>query len=98
MDENGIRERAEAHAKATVAGDLRTAGEDLTKSGMAGAGAVMKAMPKPLESYEVRSVDLQGDQATAVIAYSGAGDTLEVRSTWEQVEGRPKIVALEPIS
>ena len=95
MDEGMVRERAEAHAKATVAGDLRTAAGDLTEDGRGGAGPVMKAMPTPLESYDVTSVEGSGDRFVATIDYSGGGSTTSVRSTWAEVDGRPMIVALE---
>jgi hypothetical protein len=95
MDESTVRDRAEAHAKATVAGDLRTAGSDLTKPAMAQAGDVMKAMPDPLESSEVTSVQADGDEFVAQIRYSGGGGETLVESRWADQGGTPKISALK---
>jgi hypothetical protein len=95
MDESVIRERAESHATATVAGDLRTAGADLTKAAMAQAGDVMKAMPNPLESSEVTSVQADGEEVVTQIRYSGGGNETIVESRWADEGGTPKIAALK---
>ena len=95
MDESTIRDRAEAHGKATVAGDLRTAGADLTKAAMAQAGDVMKAMPDPLESSEVTSDQADGAEFVAQIRYSGGGSETLVESRWADEGGTPKIAALK---
>jgi hypothetical protein len=94
MDEALVREQAEAHGKATVAGDLATAGKDLTKEAMAGAGAVMKEMPKPLTSSEIDSVEADGAGFVVQIRYAGDDSSIVVRSRWEEQDGRPKIVDL----
>ena len=95
MDESTVRDRAEAHGKATVAGDLRVAGSDLTKEAMVQAGDVMKAMPDPLESSEVTSVQADGDEFVAQIRYAGAGAETVVESRWADRDGTPKIVSLK---
>lgn len=95
MDEQAIKAEAEAHANATVAGDLRTAGSSLTKEGAANAGAVMEALPKSLESAEVIDVAPEADGWLARIAYRGEGREVVVLSRWADREGRPKIVDLQ---
>lgn len=97
MNESTVRDHAEAHAKATVAGDLRTAGADLTKEAMAQAGDVMKALPDPLESCEVTSVQAEGDEVVAQIRYEGGGSDATVESRWADVGGTPKITALRVV-
>ena len=95
MDENSVRQQAEIHAKATVSGDLRTAGSDLTKEAMAQAPEVMKGMPATLESCEVTSVETAGDEVVAQIRYSGGGEESIVESRWAERDGAPKIVNLK---
>jgi hypothetical protein len=95
MDESTVRDRAEAHGKATVAGDLRVAGADLTKEAMSQAGDVMKAMPDPLESSEVTSVQTDGAEFVAQIRYAGGGSETMVESRWADRDGTPKIVSLK---
>ena len=94
MDETAVRDKAQAHGDATVAGDLRTAGADLTKEAMAQAGGVMAKMPKPLTAAEIRDVTSDGDAFLARIAYLGEDSEAIVVSRWEERDGRPKIVDL----
>lgn len=94
MDEAKLREDADAHGQATVQGDLKTAGAYLDKEAYGAAGQVMEKMPKPLESSEVGSVEVQGDEALVQIRYAGGGDEVVIESRWALREGSPKIVGL----
>ncbi|HYP24581.1 MAG TPA: hypothetical protein VEV43_13505 [Actinomycetota bacterium] len=94
MDEARLREDAEAHGSATVAGDLKTAGSYLDKEAYGPAGQVMEKMPKPLEGSEVGSVEVEGDAALVQIRYSGGGDEVVIESRWAERDGTPKIVGL----
>lgn len=95
MDEEAVKAEAKAHANATVAGDLQTAGSSLTKEGAANAGAVMGVLPKELESAEIVEVAPAGDEWVAHIVYRGEGREVVVMSRWADRGGRPKIVDLE---
>ena len=97
MDEDTIREHAANHGKATVAGDFKTAGQDLTPEAVEQAPGVMKAMPKSLSDADISSVEKDGDAYVAVIEYSGGGESTKVASRWEEREGRPRIVDLKVI-
>jgi hypothetical protein len=95
VDEDSIREHAANHGKATVAGDLKTAGRDLTPEAVEQAPGVMKAMPKSLSDADITSVERDGSAYVAVIEYSGGGESTKVASRWEEREGRPRIVDLK---
>jgi hypothetical protein len=98
MDETTIRDAAETHARATVERDYGTAGSYLSPEMQATAGEVMKAMPRPLTGSEVLSVEGDGGAYTARIRYSGEdGAATTVDSRWEDVDGRPTIVALDVV-
>ncbi|MDQ3958022.1 MAG: hypothetical protein M3273_06825 [Actinomycetota bacterium] len=94
MDEATVREDAEAHGRATVEGDLKTAGSYLSKEAYAAAGEVMQKMPQPLEASEVTSVEIDGGEAVVQIRYSGGGDEVLVESRWADRDDAPKIVGL----
>lgn len=94
MDEAKVRDEAEMHGRATVEGDLKTAGSSLDKEAYGPAGEVMEKLPKPLEDSEVGSVEIAGDEAVVQIRYSGGGDEVVVESRWAERDGRPKIVGL----
>lgn len=95
MDEQTVRQRAQVHGEATVAGDLRKAGADLTAEAMAQAPGVMKAMPGKPTSCEIASVDAEGDEFVAVIRYVGDAGQITVASRWAERDARPKITDLQ---
>ena len=97
MDEGSVREHAQQHANAVMAGDMNTAGRDLTQEGMAAAPQVMKGMPRPITSVEIVKVEDSGGQFVAHIAYRGDGSEHVVASHWEDRDGRPKIVDLRVV-
>jgi hypothetical protein len=94
MDESTVRQHAEAHGNAVVAGDLRTAGSDLTPAAAAQAPAVMGKLPRPTTAAEILKVEFEGDEAVVHVLYKGADAETAVISTWADEEGRPKIVNL----
>lgn len=94
MDEQTLRAAAEDHAKATVAGDFRTAGSYLNTDARGQAPAIMSAMPGPLTDCAVTSVEVTGDAAKVLISYTGETGTTTVESTWGEEDGKPVIVGL----
>lgn len=97
MDEGLVRRHAESHGEATVAGDLKTAGSDLTPEGMSKAGAVMAKMPKELTGSSIESVSTQGEITTVRIKYTGSDGEALVDSDWAEHDGRPKIIDLRVV-
>ena len=95
MDEKAVREHAEAHGRAVVENDLRTAGADLTDEVRAYVGDIMSEFPRPVRSAEVVSVEGAGDDYTARILYAGDDKSVNVESRWSEIDGRPKIVELK---
>lgn len=94
MDESMVRERAQAHGDAVVAGDLRRAGGDLTKESAAQAPGVMAKLPRPVRAARVESVTADGGDFVARIAYEGDDSTTIVDSRWSEREGKVSIVEL----
>jgi hypothetical protein len=94
LDEEVVKERAQAHGEATVAGDLKRAGSDLDRSAYAAAGEVMKQMPADLSSSEVTQVRADGDEWIVGIRYEGSA-SVTVESRWAERDGRPAIVDLK---
>ena len=94
MDASTVEIRCRSHADAMVAGDLTRAGQDLAPSSMAEAATVMKAMPKKIDSAEVKNVTVEGDAGQADIVYTGEGRDVTVRSRWGEVDGDLRITQL----
>ncbi|MDP9068170.1 MAG: hypothetical protein M3N53_07475 [Actinomycetota bacterium] len=97
MDESMVREHAERHAQATVAGDLKAAGSDLEKSAFAAAAEVMKHMPPDLTGSDISGVRSDGDECIVSIVYRSETSSATVESRWAEREGRPKIVDLKVV-
>jgi hypothetical protein len=97
MEEETVRRHAEAHAQATVAGDLKAAGSDLTRDALPAAGEVMKQMPRSLTSSAIDSIRSEGNEYVVLIRYSGEDSAAVVESRWAEHEGSPKIVDLKVV-
>ena len=95
MDENTIRQHADAHAQAVVAGDLRKASSDLNDAAKQQAPTVMKSLPRPTTSASVEDVTTEGDAVVARILYAGTDSKATVASRWVEENGRPVITSLE---
>lgn len=97
MDEQTVRTHAEDHGAALVAGDLRKAGADLTPEAQSQAPDVMSNFPKRVESAEVVSLDVQGEEAIVRALYKGEGKEVTVESRWGERDGRPKILDMKVV-
>ncbi len=97
MDEGAVRTHAEEHGTAIVNGDLRKAGSDLTPEAQAQAPDVMANFPKRVESAEVVSLDVQGEEAVVRALYKGEGKEVTVESRWGERDGRPKILDMKVV-
>ena len=95
MDEQAVRTQAEQHGQALVDGDLRKAGGDLTPEAQAQAPDVMSNFPKKVETAEVVSLEVSGDEATVQALYKGEGKEVTVESRWGERDGRPKILDMK---
>jgi hypothetical protein len=95
MDVDTVRDHADQHGRAVVAGDLKRAGSDIATEAQGDAPGVLAAIPKVLESADVVDVVPDGDDALATITYSGEGRDVQVQSRWSERDGRPMIVGLK---
>jgi hypothetical protein len=98
MNEVPVRNHAEAHAKAVVDGDFDAVTADFVEELKPSVGEIGKLLPRPVTDAEVVKVDVGEDESTVEIRYSGEdGAAVTIRSIWEDRDGRPMIVAGEPV-
>ena len=97
MEEQSVRTHAEQHGDALIAGDLRRAGGDLSPEAQAQAPDVMSKFPKKVESAEVVSLDLSGEEAIVQARYRGEGKEVTVEARWGERDGRPKILDMKVV-
>jgi hypothetical protein len=93
MDEASARATISRHADSVVAGDTDAVAADFSEELRPHLPQIAAALPQPTTAAEVVSIEFSGDEAVAMINYSGENGALTVRSQWREIGGRPLIVA-----
>lgn len=96
MDDQQTRERIQQHADAVVRGDMDAVVADFTEGLQPHVPEIAKALPQPVTSADVLSVDVGDSESIAMIRYSGDTSGVTIRSRWQEEGGRAVIVHAEP--
>jgi hypothetical protein len=96
MDDQQTRDQIKRHADAVVRGDMDAVVADFTESLQSHVPEIAKALPQPVTSADVLSVDVGDNESVAMIRYSGENGEITIRSRWQDQGGRPVIVHAEP--
>ena len=96
MDEQKTRDQIEQHADAVVRGDMDTVVADFTEGLRPHVPEIAKALPQPVTSADVLSIDVGETESVAMIRYSGGTGNVTIRSRWQDEGGRAVIVHAEP--
>ncbi|MGA9858258.1 MAG: hypothetical protein WBQ18_10385 [Solirubrobacteraceae bacterium] len=97
MDEQQTRTCVQAHADAVVRGDFDHVTEDFIVEMRPQVPAIGQSLPQPVTSAEVQSLTVGDEESVAEISYTGDSGSVTIRSHWRDVDGRPQIVAGQPI-
>ena len=97
MDDAKTRQAIQAHADAVVSGDFDHVIADFTEELRPQVPEIAKALPQPVETAEVLSVEVGDDESVAQIKYSGSGQDTTIQSHWRDEGGTPRIVAGQPV-
>jgi hypothetical protein len=98
MDEQKVRDHAQTHAESVRKGDMDAVAADLVEDLRPMLPEVGKLLPQPVTQAEVLDIEFAGEEATARIRYAGDAQELTIRSQWREIDGRPMIVAVEPLT
>jgi hypothetical protein len=98
MDEESVRERAQAFGDALVAGDVGRAIEDLSNELRRNLGEVLALLPLPASEATVESVEYGGSGYNVVLRLLGEGEAVQVQTRWKDRDGQPKIVEASHLS
>jgi hypothetical protein len=98
MDEQAVREHAQSHVDALVAGDVDRALQDLSKELRSHPGELMAMLPLPLTSAEVESVEMAGSGYTSVLHLIGETDETRLETRWKERDEKPTIVEVSHLS
>ena len=97
MDDAGTRTVIHAHADAVVRGDIDAVVADFVEELRPQVPQLAQALPQPVTSAEVQSIDFGEDESVALIRYAGDSGAVTVRSHWREVDGTPQIAHAEPV-
>jgi hypothetical protein len=97
MDDATTRDHVQQHADAVVRWDTDFITEDFAEELRPQIPQIAQALPQPVKEAEVLSVEVGDDESVALIRYTGDSGEVTIRSRWREVDGRPRIVAGEPV-
>ncbi|CAN5644604.1 hypothetical protein BH20CHL7_BH20CHL7_12080 [soil metagenome] len=92
MDEQAVRDHAQAHLDALLAGDIDRAIQDLSRELHRNLGEVMAMLPLPLTAADIESVTMGGSSYTAVLHLVGETEESRLETRWKERDGRPTII------
>ena len=98
MDEQTVREHAQALCDALVAGDIDRAIESFSAELRRNLGEVLALLPLPSNDASVESVDLGGASYVVVLRLAGEIDEVLIQTRWKERDGRPTIVEASHLS
>ena len=100
MDEQQIRERAEAFGSALVAGDIKLATSDFSKELRQHLGEVLMLLPLPSTAASIESIERAGGGSAYAVVLRLVGETDEVmiQTRWKERDGRPTLVEASHLS
>ncbi len=99
MDEQEVRERAEAVCAALVVGDVPRVTEDLSEELMPKLGEVLALLPLPAIEAAVESIERGGGSGySVVLRLLGETEEVRIQTRWKDRGGRPTIVEVSHLS
>jgi hypothetical protein len=92
MDEQAVRDHAQAFFDALLAGDIGQAAEELSSQLRSNLGPIVAMLPLPLTEASIESVETTATGYRAVMRLVGEGDTIHLVTRWKDRDGRPTMV------
>ncbi len=98
MDEQAVREHAQALCDALVAGDIDRATGDFSNELRRNLGEVLSLLPLPAIEATVDSVEHGGSGFNVVLRVAGESEEVLVQTRWKDRDGRPTVVEASHLS
>jgi hypothetical protein len=92
MDEESVRERAQAFRDALLAGDVGRAAQEMSRELRANLGPLVAMLPLPLTEAKVESVEMAGTAYLALLHLVGDEGSIRLQTRWKERDGRPTMV------
>jgi hypothetical protein len=98
MDEQAVRQHAEAHCQALLAGDIERAAEQMSNELRSRLGQIVSMLPMPLTEATVESVDRTGSGFLAVLHLTGESTETRLETRWKDRDGHAVIVEVSHLT
>ncbi|HEX5825863.1 MAG TPA: hypothetical protein VFY18_15495 [Candidatus Limnocylindrales bacterium] len=98
MDEQAVRQQAQAFCDALVAGDVDRAIGDFSNELRRNLGEVLALLPLPANDATLESVDHGGTGYDVVIRFLGETEEVQIQTRWKDRDGKPTIVEASHLS
>jgi hypothetical protein len=98
MDEQAVRDRAQAMCDGIVAGNIELATEDFSKELRRNLGEVIALLPLPSSEASVESVDHGGSGYSVILRLVGESEEALIQTRWKERDGRPTVVEASHLS
>ncbi len=98
MDEQQVRERAEAYCAALLAGDVERAAEDLSSELRSNLGPLVAMLPMPLTAATVESLERTASGFRAVLHLVGETTETRLETRWKNRDDRPVVVEVSHLT
>lgn len=92
MDQQVVRQHAQAHCDALLAGEVDRAAEDFSRELRSSLGSVIAQLPLPLTEASVESVEPGGKGYVAILRLVGESREVRLQTRWKERDGKPTIV------
>jgi hypothetical protein len=98
MDEQAVRERAQAICDALVAGDIDQAIGDFSDELRRNLGEVIAMLPLPASVATIDSVDHSGAGYNVVLRLVGESEEVQIQTRWKERDGRATVIEASHLS
>ena len=99
MEEQDVRDRAEALCAALVAGDIEQVIEDFSKELRQNLGEVLAMLPLPSNEATIEMIDRGGGSGyTVILRLVGETEVVQIQTRWKERDGRPTMIEVSHLS
>jgi hypothetical protein len=98
VDQQAVRDHAQAHCDALLAGDIERAAAELSNELRSNMGQFVVLLPLPLKEATIESVEPGGSGYVAILHLVGESDDVRLQTRWKDRDGEPRIVEASHIS
>jgi hypothetical protein len=92
MDEQAVRQHAQAHLDALLAGDIGKAAEQMSNELRSNLGPIVAMLPMALIEASIESVEMTKTGYLTALRLVGEGGAISLDARWKDRDGRPTIV------